>query len=79
MITCMIGGSPAVSTSSRKRLSSHTGGTWEPSGRQKIQSSLRRPARRLGEVLQVITADVAGQVLDHLRRTGFPDLSDLGG
>jgi hypothetical protein len=30
-------------------------------------------------LLQVITADVAGQVLDHLRRTGFPDLSDLGG
>jgi hypothetical protein len=34
-------------------------------------------ARRHAEY--VITADVAGQVLDHLRRTGFPDLSDLGG
>ena len=35
--------------------------------------------KTLGELLQLIPADVAGEVLDHLRRAGFQDLPDVDG
>jgi hypothetical protein len=34
--------------------------------------------KTLGELLKLIPADVAGEVLDHLRRAGFPALPDDG-
>jgi hypothetical protein len=35
--------------------------------------------KSLGELLTAIPAEVASEVLDHLRRAGFQDVPDLGG
>lgn len=33
----------------------------------------------VGELLQVIPADVADEVVGHMSRAGFPDVPDIGG
>jgi hypothetical protein len=38
----------------------------------------REKDRTLGKLLRLIPADVAGEVLDHLRRAGFADLPNGG-